>query len=92
MRTIAVIALYFEDHGKIIAQALQFDICAQGESISEATERLRLTIETEMDLGNLFKIGPAPYKFFALEIDGHPSVIHRNIFYVSPGFTTACLA
>lgn len=61
--------IVFCDDGLWIAQGLEFDICAQGESLEEACDRFGATVRAEENDAqaegkSLQDIGPAPKHFF----------------------------
>lgn len=67
--TIRVIT--FKEGDLFVAQALEVDVCAQGETREEADKRLIALIHTEAQEAKangrtLFDIGPAPHPFHVL--------------------------
>lgn len=67
----AIRVVVFKDGDLFIAQALEVDVAAQGQTAEEATTRLQRALRTEAremaSAGrSLFDIGPAPVPFHAL--------------------------
>lgn len=61
--------LVIKDHDKYVAQALEVDVCAQGDSEAEAAMMLQAAITAESDEAQkqskslVEAIGPAPRRF-----------------------------
>lgn len=62
--------VFLDAHSKKwIAQGLEVDICAQGDTEQLARSNFKASVFLEagdVDDGDVFKIGPAPKKFFDL--------------------------
>lgn len=63
--------IVFADSGFWIAQGLEADICAQGNSVQEACARFEATARAEAQEASeegrsFFDIGPGPDRFFTL--------------------------
>ena len=55
----------FEDDGLFVAQGLEYDICAQAETLSELVARFEMTLDGESrEVGGLGRLEPAPATFF----------------------------
>jgi hypothetical protein len=61
--------ILFEDEGMIVAQCLDFDVCAQGKDVEIAMDRIRDTLHVEHEyMGGLERLPPAPGKYWDLFI------------------------
>lgn len=54
----------FQDGTKMIAQGVEFDICAQGNDSHEAREKFKLALAATIAIGDWVSVPQAPFKYF----------------------------
>lgn len=55
--------IIFQEGKSWVAQAIEVDVCASGNNITEVKQRFLQTLHAELKFGALANVGPAPDRF-----------------------------